>query len=367
MMKIQAAKTQKELDEAYDLEARVFGPNYFDSVHRRSINESLDPPAPGDVVVVRDGKSVIGMLRLMPRSLHVLGSTLSAGGLTNVCIHPDHHGRGLGRDLMEAALRILRERGFQVSVTIARRAVDGFYSRFGFLGIDAFPELRVQVPERLPEASRRVHATRGVDSAFDYASAYGSTYGALAFAFDRKPAWWESLKKRLMLKHPGWSVLNLFLDGAPAGYAVLNPEEVVIEAASLPGAVPACAGAALSEAFGPQKERVLRLTPDHPWAVSLRRYNHTLKTRAAWDGGHLLRVLDPGAFCAALSRGAGPGVERALSELGRLKAEDHPVAREMLAHCLGLCLHDCEGAPCRLPGLRHESTLRPSWSPIDEF
>lgn len=124
---VRAATSAAEVDAAYELAARVFGPDYFTAAATKVRLRAVDPVRALDevVLVVSDGE-VVGFVRLVARSVWLGGEALPVGGVTSVCVHPRVQGQGYGRLVMEEALAISRARGDVLSIAFARRAVDGF-------------------------------------------------------------------------------------------------------------------------------------------------------------------------------------------------------------------------------------------------
>lgn len=279
---IRVARTADEVAQAYGLEAEVFGPTPEAARARRVWRDRFDPAKPEDCVIAVEKEKVVGLVRLMPRTLIVRGKAWSTGGVTNVCIHSSLRGRGLGAAIMRAAVSVMKRRGFVLSAAVARRAVDGFYPLFGYVGVDAFPEQRVKTENSRPPL--RMQAGSGEGCAVFHRAAYKD----VPLTMGRDRSWWATLGERLRLKHPNlrWMLLGR------RGYAVLDGE-TVIEAGSSRRDAEACVRTLLAT---PAQERIFRLPPGHAWLDALYGRNHTQSTRAAWDGGHVVAVLKPAAF-----------------------------------------------------------------------
>ena len=337
-----------EVDAAYELAARVFGPDYFTSRAHKVRLRDVDPVRRPDeaVVVVRDGE-IVGFVRLVERAVWLGDATLAAGGVTSVCVHPDVQGLGYGRLVMEEAIALSRRRGDVLSIAFARRAVDGFYPRLGYLGLGCHPELTLAaVPSGLPAAEM----APGFDTAASasYAAAYRASYRALPFAFARDDGWWGCFSRRLEGRLAADGFVNVIAGGRPVGYFVTDGGRIV-EAAALRDREGDVLGAIVRHAGG--RPVVLALTPAH-WAMRAgRTVNHTVKIRYAWDGGHVVRPLAAAPLCDAL-RGVGVALP---AHAGPDDLLDHATARALLEDVAGL-----HGAPPRLPAL-------PAWSMVDEF
>jgi predicted N-acetyltransferase YhbS len=339
-----------EVPDAYELAARVFGPNYFEARAHNARLLSLDPVRePRDVIVAKRDGDVVALVRILDRAVHLGTSVLKVGGITSVAVRPDCQGQGLGRAVMEAALARSRERGDVLSIAFARRAVDGFYWRLGYVGLGCHPRIVVQ----RPATGGRVHpltVVKGLDPAHLPAvrEAYERTYKMLPLAFHRDSAQWSAIADRL-----SWTPAadwTLVADGRSiVGYYIENAG-VVSEAAFVQpsGAV----RDALLEHAGAGTELTLALHPAHPVAALFRGSNHTATIRHAWDGGHVVRVLDAASFAAPL-HGAGHDVR---DRWRNLDMASHGDARTVGMEAAGMA---AGSLPLVYPP--------PAWSRADEF
>lgn len=66
---------------------------------------------------------------------YVMSVAVGEAHLLNICIHPDHQGRGFGRKLLHHALRVAREKGADtvfLEVRISNNVARGLYESEGF-------------------------------------------------------------------------------------------------------------------------------------------------------------------------------------------------------------------------------------------
>lgn len=76
-------------------------------------------------VTMRVGGSLIGFLRIVTDHAYFYY-------LCDVMIHPEWQGRGLGRQLVEAAVHECRRRGYMKIFLTSLPGLEDFYGRFGF-------------------------------------------------------------------------------------------------------------------------------------------------------------------------------------------------------------------------------------------
>lgn len=328
---VRLARDDGEIEAAYELAARVFGPNYFDARDaKRLLVTEIEPLAgPADAVVAVAGGAVVGFIRLVSRRVRFGSDVFRVTGITSVAVAPECRGQYIGAALMRTAMGEGRRRGDDLAVLFARRAVDGWYPQFGFLGIGQHVECRFAA-EALDAAARRgaprviVGFDRAAVGAF--ASAYDRTHRRLPGHFLRTPDWWRRAGRRLEELKTLQFVTLVGTRRAPVGYAVLEGDgirELAMRSGSGEGLA---AVVAHLQAHG-HRSPALKVHPDHPEAAGVFARNHTLTIRRAWDGGHMAAPLHPDA------------------------------ARRLRAH----------GIATAAPRFPPDPSLWPVWSPLDEF
>jgi hypothetical protein len=246
---------------------------------------------------------------------------------------------------MDAAIERSRNRGDVLSVAFARRAVDGFYWRLGYVGLGAHVRMTCSVPEG--EEVPRLQVSRTMLPAAEpiLAAAYEHTYSCLPLRFVRPRDWWPTLRTRFP-----WlgdeSIGTVLQSASPIGYYVAD-EGAVIEAAAIPGRMDAVCDAVLQNARNRTGELVLSLPPSHPLAASIVPLNHTLTVRRAWDGGHVVRAIDRDAMIRILGDRM-TDLERSVWRSADLR--DHDDARRTL-----------------IAAATGSLKTPPVWSRLDEF
>jgi predicted N-acetyltransferase YhbS len=363
-VEIRGARAECDVDAAYDLAARTFGPNYFEAKDAKVRVRALEPLSnPADAVIAVHDGDVIGFVRIVDRSVWLGGQELPVGGITSVAVRPDFRGQGLGRRIMEFALERSRERGDILSIAFARRAVDGFYWRIGYVGLGCHPDVTVQAG--LVKRDKEIETRAGFDKTLGslYRSAYADSYAALPMSFSRSDQWWSRFPDRLAVLNSGegQGLHTVFAADQPVGYFVAHSGRIIEIAASAAATVPVM-NAVVSH--GGAKDVSLAVPLGHWSIAACRPRNHTLRVRHAWDGGHVVRVLDNSVFCDALASAIAEPAR--VAAVRQLDVADHAAARRVLMCLAGIDAPDAapEGDMSRpvplLPTL-------PSWTPLDEF
>ncbi len=360
---VRGASSFAEVRRAYELAARLFGPNSVEASRTLRAQLTLEPVTElQDVVVAASGRELVGMVRLVDRRLLLQGRPIPTAGVTSVCVHPDFRDQGIGRRLMEAALERVWRRRDALSVLFARRASDGFYPKFGYVGVGCHPQLSIEPRDVNAVKTRAPHVrcTRGPLRAQlpRYASLYNEAYGQVTLAFHRDTAWWRAFMARSHLHLLRVDFVNVWFDSTLIGYCVFH-EETVVEASYAPGQQDAfCHGlVTTAAAYGHGGVRAA-LPLDHPLMGRLRSLSHVMCVRLSWEGGHMARIID-------LARlGEIVGQDRVVERNDVRRHEDAQVVLLRLAGVNGGMssrrLGEGVGSPPLFPVL-------PTWSIVDEF
>lgn len=287
---------------AVRLVSRVLTANQADPYKRFKHDFKLNSIEPSDSVILTDArKNISGTFTILERKINILGKKVDVAGVAFVCVHPGYQGRGLGRALMDAAVEELKKRKEVLSILIARRAVDGFYRKFGYLGTGCFTELAIN-RDAFKDAARLkgVELTTGPvkTEARGYMRLYNGVYADLPFSFVRGIKWWENVHAWLQYKIKPAQFVNVFYKGNLTGYFIYRDNAVMEAACEMPGpGIDVFCNALLSFARARGfAEIIFTMSAEHPCSQRLQRLNHTLRQRRPWNGGHMARIMDRDKF-----------------------------------------------------------------------
>ena len=171
-----------------------------------------------------DGDAIIGGAGAYTYDFSIPGGSLPCGGVTVVGVYPTHRRRGVLRQMMDAQLRDIHERGEPIAVLWASE--ETIYGRFGY-GLAAWCG-EVKIPRewsRFAQPLERRGQLRLVtaDEAKDlFPPVWEELRRQRPGVFARTPAWWEVRSLRLPPEEESSPkrFVVLELDGAVAGYAI---------------------------------------------------------------------------------------------------------------------------------------------------
>lgn len=292
---------QSQIGHAYGLAQETFG--WTTTLQR----DPLDFDASRDLITVILGDEVVGVLRLLPRPFRIGSRVINSGLVDAVAVKERYRGTGVGRLLIEECQRVGRATGYESLHLFARRAVDGFYTKFNFWGTSSFFEVNIlsDFSSRCePHSAQKRFAT--VDDIEFLSSCFEFAYQNAAGPYLRDERRWKAIidSDEMPIK-----ILVLIVGQTRVGY-VAAEKSVVVEV----GFIPNFSGANLKFIVDNGYSQ-LRISPEHeilreaaqPSLLDVR-----VSYRSCHYGGHMICLLGP-----SNTRNNGPaGFQRLIESLG---------------------------------------------------
>lgn len=262
--------------------------------------------APRNFILARsDQGELAGVVRVVERQIFVDGVLLECGGVSSVCVAPQWRNQGISFELMKEASQIMKERGMDISVLYARRALDGYYSRFGYYGIGRYVDLEI-ISKVQADVSLNLVPFKKEDLQFCQ-KCYKDNYDLLSGSVGRSSDVWEFLygrnergidQSRIYMFHRGNDVL---------GYCVIQ-EGKMIEMG-----LPSQYFSAVAGRLKFLDVNSIALHPRHPFSRYCRtRMNTIQKERLAFNGGYMAKIINP----ESLLRKIAPALVKRAADLG---------------------------------------------------
>lgn len=316
-MLIELANSEADWDTAIALATGIFAPmaeaENYPETKRRLWRD--DPSfALDNLILARDASGQIaGLVRLVPRTIYRGSHPLSAVGMTSICMAHEFRGQGHSVPLMDHAIGIVIERGYDFAFLIARRAVDNYYTRFGFWGASSYGKVRISASDMEPVSCGISLDDSSLADLEVYDEAYCLSYGEVFGRVERdRPLWRFILKKA---QDEGFVVKTVRCDGAPIGYVVLvNGDVLELALTSADYAKPVLSRLMV---LGESPELTCHLPAGHTLLHQLSGWEVLVSFRECPWGGHMVRVLD-----GQPDIGGCPSYEETLERLGIRVASD---------------------------------------------
>jgi len=103
------------------------------SLQTTALQQIIDFPECGRVLVLREGDSLIGMVNLLFTISTALGGRVAL--LEDMIVHPEYRGCGAGSELLQAAINLAKSYGCRRITLLTdqtNEAAQRFYERHGF-------------------------------------------------------------------------------------------------------------------------------------------------------------------------------------------------------------------------------------------
>lgn len=284
--------------EITDFLVNIFEPYNKNARRAFDIMFEYEPSLSADnFIIARSSQgALIGLARIVDRQLRIGRALLNVGGISSVSVLPEWRKKGVCSWIMKKAHALMKERGKDIAVLYGRRAVDGFYVRYGYYGIAQYIDLEVNTSQIRRGMLKCVSFKGTKEQAQSVMKFYKKEYLPLAGSIVRTPKIWQYLFAQIK-ESSGKQQLFLFFEGKnPAGYCLIR-EDKLIELSLLEKHYEDFLGF-----LKPLKIAALSIHPQHPFFRYCRsRINTTiLKERFALNGGYMACIINPESFISKL-------------------------------------------------------------------
>jgi len=281
---------EMELDDVYEFFAKSFGPDYFTAKKNFGFLRKNEPYASLDnhLIVKEVNNEVVGAFRLVDRELMLGSVRLKAGGLSYYAVHPEFWSRGIAQVIWKVVLERM-DKTVDISLGFARRRLDRYYSRFGYIGYTSFALLTVDL-NVIPSDSKECYMVDFCDTHLpayqryhldNYQDVFGSVY--------RDDALWDYCLKKISWYKLGTLFSFKGQNDRLVGYALIQ-KDTILEIAGDRGAYLGMLKALKAKLGKATSALEFNLSPAHPFFRFLLRFNHRYTIRRVWDGGHVART-----------------------------------------------------------------------------
>jgi len=293
---IYIAETYDDFEHAYSLAEKVFSENTIDSEYSLHKHDqwSADPSFKISNLVIARNKTtdkVIGMIRIVPRVIFRGKKEFRVAGISSVCVAPEHRGKGISSILINSTLQECRNRNFDFALLIARRALDHYYTKYGFWGVSSYNQLLVKGVSCSSESDIILTVEEEISPELIevYKHVYDTCYAECFGRFKRDDRYWEFLITRIK-SLPGIRNRSIRLKGKVVGY-IVDDGRIIYEIAYIQGRN---IGQRVLSSFvrRQQGEVMLEIPANHSLVRDLGMLDKTISFRECRYGGHMIRILN---------------------------------------------------------------------------
>jgi hypothetical protein len=243
------------------------------------------------IIVSNSSGEVLASLFLVDCLVRLNQKFVQGVFLSSISVRESHRGLGLSTLLINAALSTACSRSKKVALVIARKAVDHFYTRFGFWGISHYCKFSYsETPSPVCPSTDLLKFVPASSQHFPKCQHfYNLNYSMSSGSCARPLKYWSYILYKCLAQEHRFDML--VYDNEPIGYVIHDSSGNVFEiATSL--CHPALNIALFLDRCGMSNGfQVLHIHPLHPFISYLDGTDFTLSLRECRHGGHMLKTL----------------------------------------------------------------------------
>lgn len=289
-MIIRPAESDSEVKKAFEVASKIFESreNCDEEALKKTVWFEGASLLPESLILCVENEKICGLLRLIPVTFPRGAIQYEAVCMSSIGLLSEVRGRGYSRHLMEESIQICQKRGFDFAYLIARRAVDHYYPRFGFVGASSYEAVLLQPPSQYesPKSSEFTVEGRFVeDEMGSYQEAYESSYSNCFGRAKRSNPDWKFIYKRVQVLRD-YEFKTLQVKGQTLGYLIQKGNEVLEVSCLERGR------AHWVEWFKQSGVEKVHIPREHSLRGSFRNEDVTFTSRSCLYGGHMIRILN---------------------------------------------------------------------------
>ena len=138
---LQESEIDAELDAAIKQSLVACFPNNRDAFSRSRACRGTEPAF---TVVIQDADNVIAHATVVDRVIKAAGERLRVAGVANVCVLPEHRGKGLSDRVLIVATQEARRQDFDCGLLFTGENIKKLYARNGWVQITGQRFIRIE-------------------------------------------------------------------------------------------------------------------------------------------------------------------------------------------------------------------------------
>jgi len=249
-------------------------------------------------LLVRDNEnSILGISCILSKKLYYDGLILDVAGLSYSAVLSGHRNFMVSAKLKEGLFSYVSANS-DLSLGFARKALDNYWYPYGFLGFTNFGSLLIEIkgiPSPSPFLKLSALENNDIEAAM---LLFDKTYTRHHNLMIRTVEDWKYILDKLLKQGLSLYSIKTF-DGAFVGYVHRSGyiiEEICIDDRFM-GQVLNLICSVVKDEHPSAKEINFQIGLTHPLSKYIRKHlHHSIHTRFAWKGGHIIRVSNILAF-----------------------------------------------------------------------
>ncbi|MES2330093.1 MAG: hypothetical protein V4539_10860 [Bacteroidota bacterium] len=268
--------------------------------------------------IVRTEGKIVAVLSLLDKEVHYFGIACKVAGMSYMAIDKTCTDPSVKDMLIEGVFKLVSDDA-DLMLGFARKKMDGFWYRYGFLGFTNFGKITVECKHISSLDTSLSVAECSTDDVPFLRKLHSASYSNLFLSLERSEEDWQYILARIKRYGP---VIETIKDPGEAivGYIIRNGniiEELALSSAHYrPFLSLLCR--TLKQDGQQVKQLHFQIGITHPLNSFIAdQYSHSLETRFAWNGGHIIKINTLARFLERIK----PVLQNRLTEAGMADAD----------------------------------------------
>jgi hypothetical protein len=245
-------------------------------------------------LLVRDNdNSILGISCVLRRKICYDGQILDVAGLSYFAVMQDHRNFMVSTKIKEALFSFVSSKS-DIFLGFARKVLDNYWYPYGFLGFTNFSNLLIEIKDGFAASQILKLSIVENNDVEAIKSLFNKTYAASPNMMIRTDEDWRYIFDKLLQKGHNLFAIKTF-DGNLVGYLYRTGniiEEICVEKKFMNRVLSLIFSVVKSE-MPYAKDINFQIGITHPFSKYIRnRLHHSINTRFAWKGGHIIRISD---------------------------------------------------------------------------
>lgn len=262
-------------------------------------------------IVVKDESICVGVLCLLDRHIYLNSIAIDTTALSYMAVDINYRNFKVTNLIKEALFDYLQSNSL-LSIGIARKALDGYWSPYGYVGATNFSEIWVDNSTIADPPNKYEVIAYEQNSLQRLSELYNSNYSNTSGGMVRD----ETIWRQYLNKIENNNVILKFIKSntSVVGY-FLYKDNRILEAACDPGLFEELVKVMhhfLVNSNDGFDKIIYEVGLSHPIVKWIKKYNHQINQRYVWNGGHIIRIESNIRLLMSLR----PQMEKRLIKLG---------------------------------------------------
>jgi predicted acetyltransferase len=264
-------------------------------------------------ILVRDEHRCVGVLCLLDRDIYIKYIPVKVTWMSYMAVDPNYKSFKITNLLKEALFQYSRKSSV-LTVGIARKALDGYWYPYGFLGSTNFSEIYIDtsITPKIEADFIVRDFDRSDKVSLRLIELYNYTYTKVSGGVVRDKNIWKYHLQKIIKE--GIELKYVIKDSIIIGYFLFK-ENKVLEVSGVDIFIKKShqiINSYITCQNGDVNELIYEVGLSHPVFVYLTKYNHSVSQRFVWNGGHIVRIESVQSLLRLLL----PTIEEKLIKIG---------------------------------------------------